>query len=144
MGHTLLSFLAFLTLATGQSISHSSRNGRPTCTVYPGKTNNTDDVPTILKAFKDCGNGGNVVFPAGNTYHINTRLNPVVNDVKVDWQGEWLFSEDLDYWRNNSYHIEFQNHAAGFVLSGDHIHIDGYGTGGIHGNGTLLKEETLQ
>ena len=47
------------------------------------------------------------------------------------------FSEDLDYWRNNSYHIEFQNHAAGFVLTGDHIRIDGYGTGGINGNGQV-------
>lgn len=47
------------------------------------------------------------------------------------------FSEDLDYWRNNSYHVAFQNHAAGFVLTGDHIRIDGYGTGGIHGNGQL-------
>jgi galacturan 1,4-alpha-galacturonidase len=47
------------------------------------------------------------------------------------------FSEDLEYWRNNSYHIEFQNHAAGFVLTGDHIRIDGHGTGGINGNGQI-------
>lgn len=47
------------------------------------------------------------------------------------------FSEDLDYWRNNSYHIEFQNHAAGFILTGDHIRIDGHNVGGIDGNGQL-------
>jgi galacturan 1,4-alpha-galacturonidase len=47
------------------------------------------------------------------------------------------FSEDLEYWRNNNYHIEFQNHAAGFVLTGDHIRINGHGTGGIHGNGQV-------
>lgn len=55
-------------------------------------------------------------------------------ETNVAW---WQFSEDLDYWRNNSYHIEFQNHAAGFVLTGDHIRIDGYGTGGIDGNGEI-------
>ena len=58
--------------------------------MYPGKTNATDDVPTIRKAFSDCGHGGNVVFPAGETYHINSKLNPVVNDVIIDWHGEWL------------------------------------------------------
>lgn len=47
------------------------------------------------------------------------------------------FSEDLEYWRNNSYHIEFQNHAAGFVLTGDHIRINGHGIGGIDGNGAI-------
>lgn len=47
------------------------------------------------------------------------------------------FSEDLEYWRNNSYHIEFQNHAAGFVLTGDHIRIEGHSTGGIDGNGEV-------
>jgi Endopolygalacturonase len=41
----------------------------------------------------------------------------------------------LDYWRNNSYPISFQNHAAGFVITGQNIRIDGYGTGGIDGNG---------
>ncbi|KAK3675170.1 hypothetical protein LTR78_005104 [Recurvomyces mirabilis] len=121
----------------GQRISHSTQNGRPTCTVYAGKNNNTDDTPTLVKAFDTCGHGGNIVFPADQTYHINTKLNPVVNDVTVDWKGEWLFSEDLDYWRKNSYHIEFQNHAAGFILTGDHIRINGYGTGGINGNGQL-------
>jgi polygalacturonase len=45
------------------------------------------------------------------------------------------FSDDLAYWRKNSYPITFQNHAAGFVLSGSNIRINGHGTGGIHGNG---------
>lgn len=45
------------------------------------------------------------------------------------------FSDDLDYWRNNSYPIAFQNHAAGFIISGDNIKINGHGTGGIDGNG---------
>lgn len=45
------------------------------------------------------------------------------------------FSDDLSYWRNNSYPIAFQNHHAGFIITGERIHINGYGTGGIYGNG---------
>lgn len=78
------------TVANAQSISHSTRDGRPTCTVHAGKSNNTDDVPTIMKAFKICGHGGSVVFPVDQTYHINSKLNPVLNDVTIDWKGEWL------------------------------------------------------
>jgi hypothetical protein len=45
------------------------------------------------------------------------------------------FWDDLNYWRNNSYPIAFQNHYAGFVITGERSHINGYGTGGIFGNG---------
>lgn len=44
-------------------------------------------------------------------------------------------SDNLTYWRNNSYPIAFQNHAAGFIITGSRISIDGYGSGGINGNG---------
>lgn len=43
----------------------------------------------------------------------------------------------MDYWRNNSYPIAFQNHKAGFVITGERIHINGHGTGGIYGNGNV-------
>jgi hypothetical protein len=48
--------------------------------------------------------------------------------------GLW-FSDNLTYWRQESYPIAFQNHRAGFILTGDGIRINGYGTGGINGNG---------
>lgn len=108
--------------------------GHKTCTVK-ALGNSQDDVPNILKAFSECGHGGTIVFPQGQNYWIATRLNPVVRDVTIEWHGVWTFSDDLDYWRNNSYPITFQNHHAGFVLTGDGIKIDGYGTGGIYGNG---------
>lgn len=105
-----------------------------TCTLLPlGGTQ--DDVPQILEAFDECNNGGTVVFPENATFYIATRLNPVLYDVTIDWKGTWLFSDDLDYWRNNSYPIAFQNHHAGFVISGERIHLNGYGTGKINGSG---------
>ncbi|KAK7890797.1 hypothetical protein LTR67_008007 [Exophiala xenobiotica] len=113
-----------------------STAGRKTCTVI-AKGQQQDDVAQIVQAFKDCGNGGLVVFPENQTYWIASKLNPVVSDVVIEWRGIWQYSDDLDYWRNNSYPIVFQNHHAGFILTGNGIHIDGYGTGGIHGNGDL-------
>ncbi|OCL14909.1 glycoside hydrolase family 28 protein [Glonium stellatum] len=117
-------------------VSQSDVDGRRQCTVY-ANGHQKDDVPNILHAFQQCGSGGNIVFPQDQSYWIAQKLNPVVNDVIIDWRGQWTLSDDLSYWRNNSYPIAFQNHHAGFVLTGDGIHIDGYGTGGINGNGDV-------
>ncbi|PMD62942.1 glycoside hydrolase family 28 protein [Hyaloscypha bicolor E] len=110
-----------------------SNNGK-TCTVR-ALGNRKDDTRQILDAFKDCNNGGTVVFPEGQNYWIATKLNPVISDVTVEWKEVMQLSDDLSYWRNNSYPIAFQNHHAGFIITGERIHINGYGTGGIYGNG---------
>lgn len=89
---TRLLFLSAISQATAQHISITHHHERTTCTVFPGKDNATDDVPTILKAFDQCGHGGNIIFPQNETYHINSRLNPRVNDVNIDWQGQWVVS----------------------------------------------------
>ncbi|KAH8692757.1 putative extracellular exo-polygalacturonase [Talaromyces proteolyticus] len=99
--------------------------------------NKRNDVPNILEAFRRCGNNGRIVFPEDQNYWIASRLNPVVDDVFIEWRGVWTFSDDLDYWRNNSYPITFQNHHAGFIISGKKITIEGYGTGQIYGNGNV-------
>lgn len=84
--------LSIISKSIAQHVSVADKNGRTTCTVLPGKDNTTDDVPTILKAFDQCGHGGDIVFPRNETYHINSRLNPHVNDVNIDWQGQWVVS----------------------------------------------------
>lgn len=60
-----------------------------TCTLTP-LGSGRDDVPQILEAFEDCNNGGTVVFPENSTFYIAQKLNPVINDVKIDWKGTWL------------------------------------------------------
>ncbi|KAL2819969.1 pectin lyase fold/virulence factor [Aspergillus granulosus] len=130
-----LTWLSLLTLscATVEVFSH---HGHRTCTVKPlGSQKN--DVPNILRAFHKCNRGGRIIFPEGETYWIAERLNPHVKDITIDWKGTWLFSDNLTYWRENSYPIEFQKHAAGFILSGSRIRINGHGTGGINGNGDV-------
>ncbi|MCJ1447651.1 MAG: hypothetical protein MMC23_008162 [Stictis urceolatum] len=109
-------------------------DGRKSCTVK-ATGNQTDDTPTLLKAFQECGNNAKIIFPETENYYIATKLNPVLNNVEIEWRGQWTLSDNLDYWRNNSYPIAFQNHHAGFVITGDYIRINGYGTGGINGNG---------
>ncbi|KAF8855357.1 pectin lyase-like protein [Acephala macrosclerotiorum] len=110
-----------------------ANNGK-TCTIK-ALGNKQDDTPQILRAFEECNNGGTVEFPEGQNYWIATKLNPVIYDVTIDWKGIWTMSDNLAYWRNNSYPIAFQNHHAGFVITGERVYINGYGTGGINGNG---------
>ncbi|RVD82816.1 Pectin lyase fold/virulence factor [Arthrobotrys flagrans] len=97
-------FISLLTaLATEGTVSHSTTHGCKTCAVYAHKKQKDgkrkDDVPSLLKAFKDCGNGGYIESPAGQNYRIAQRLNPVLHNVKIDWLGTWTFSDDLTYWR---------------------------------------------
>ena len=131
----LICFTAAQTLKP-RAPPQSSIDSRRTCTVY-AKGDQQDDVPQIVDAFNQCGQGGRIVFPENQTYWIASKLNPVVSNVVIEWRGLWQYSDDIDAWGNNSYHIEFQNHWAGLVLTGDGIHIDGYGTGGIDGNGDV-------
>ena len=86
----LLCLSAISSVVRAQHISLSEHDKRTTCTVFAGRDNSTDDVPTIIKAFDECGNGGNIVFPQNETYHINSRLNPEANDVNIDWHGQWV------------------------------------------------------
>lgn len=72
-------------------VSYNTDAGRKVCTVT-ANGGNTSDVTNILSAFSECGSGGNIVFPEDQNYWIDRKLNPVVNDVKIDWKGIWTVS----------------------------------------------------
>lgn len=62
---------------------------RKTCVVEPSGTNRTDDAPAILKAFKECGKHGKVIFKEDTTYYVNSVLNITwLDDVEIDLHGE--------------------------------------------------------
>ncbi len=113
------------------------RNGKR-CEVR-ARGHRKDDVPNILQAFKECNNGGKVVFPEGENYWIAQKLNPILSEVSIEWRGIWTLSDNLAYWRQpaNTYPVQFQNHRAALAISGDHIHINGYNSGGVFGNGNV-------
>jgi galacturan 1,4-alpha-galacturonidase len=142
--HFLSPIILFLATSTatllprhefGRDPRGPSKNGKQ-CTVK-ALGSERDDVPNILRAFDECNNGGTVIFPEDQNYWIAQRLNPVLHDVYIEWRGVWTLSSNLTYWRdrNNTYPIFFQNHHAALAISGDHIHINGFDTGGVNGNG---------
>lgn len=67
------------------------KTGSNVCTVK-ANGHQKDDVPNILKAFHECGNGGTIIFPRDQSYWIASRLNPVVKDVVIEWHGKWTVS----------------------------------------------------
>ena len=57
--------------------------------------NQTDDTPQILQAFEECNHGGTVVFPKDQNYWIATKLNPIIYDVTIKWEGVWTVCLNL-------------------------------------------------
>lgn len=91
-----LSGISSLALSLGLALSSTAhagvtKTGSNVCTVT-ANGNHNDDVPNILEAFHECGNGGKVIFPEDQSYWIATRLNPVINDVVIEWRGKWTVS----------------------------------------------------
>ncbi|ETS74767.1 hypothetical protein PFICI_13251 [Pestalotiopsis fici W106-1] len=122
----LVTFTSLLVPSNAGGVNVTTVNGRPHCEVT-ANGDEINDVPNILEAFDECGTSGTITFPEDQEYWIAEKLNP--------------FSDNITYWRNNSYPIHFQNHWAGFVLTGDHITIYGNGTGGVDGNGDVWYTE---
>jgi galacturan 1,4-alpha-galacturonidase len=67
----LLFFLEDLCAGLASSIAHKS--SKHICVVQPSLTGG-DDAPAIIAAFRNCGQGGNVIF-TNHTYYINSVMN---------------------------------------------------------------------
>ena len=78
-------------VARAGGVTETVVDGRKTCTVI-ANGNQTDDVPNILSAAQECGKQGTIVFPEDQNYWIATRLNPVFDDVIIEWHGQWTVS----------------------------------------------------
>jgi len=87
--------------------AYSPPDGRSTCTVR-ARGNQQDDSPNLLRAFEDCGNNGHIIFPAGEKYTVASVINVQLNNVVIDWMGEWQLAPNKTYWANNSIPIAFQ------------------------------------
>lgn len=80
-----------LGLALSTVVYANEKHSSNVCTVK-ANGDQKDDVPNILEAFHRCGNGGKIIFPEDEAYWIGTRLNPVVNDITIEWRGKWTVS----------------------------------------------------
>ncbi|KAI9702683.1 MAG: hypothetical protein M1820_006067 [Bogoriella megaspora] len=106
-----------------------------TCTIDYSGDASIDDAPAVLDAFDRCGNGGVIVFQ-NSTYHINSVMNTTgLQDVVVQLQGTLLWSDDIDYWLDNSMPIGYQNQSTVWFFGGDNVTFEGYGCGTFDGNG---------
>lgn len=104
-----------------------------TCTVQ-ANGNGTDDSANILKAIKDCNNGGHVVFPKEKKFTIGTALDlTFLKHIDLDIQGTIQFTNDTDYWQKNAFKQVFQNATTFFQLGGKDVNV--YGGGTLDGNG---------
>jgi galacturan 1,4-alpha-galacturonidase len=132
----LLSFLLFNCASATQYQDHGYPpvTHRKTCIVRPS-LNATDDAPSILKAFKDCGNNGHIILTNG-TFHINTVMNTTnLKNCDIDIHGTMLWSTNTTYWLGNSMLYGYQNQSSAWWLGGDNIHVRGFGYGTLDGNG---------
>ena len=83
-------FLSHFSLTFGLSDLTKSGNVRSQCVVTAGNSTEIDDVPAILQALEECGNGGRVSF-SNTTYHINSVMNTTwLDDVEIDIKGTLL------------------------------------------------------
>ncbi|KAI1759186.1 pectin lyase fold/virulence factor [Hypoxylon sp. FL1150] len=135
MQHHLIS----LTLLFCSALAEAS-TPRRTCVVDSGGVNTTDDAPAILEAFKECGQGGNIVFLPTN-YYISSVMNVSgLEDVDIDLYGTLIWSTDIQYWLNNSLDVGYQNQSTSFILGGNDVRLRGYSHGTFDGNGDYWYE----
>jgi galacturan 1,4-alpha-galacturonidase len=150
MAQRTLLFFLYGTLGLSAAIS---RRDAKICEV-PANENGSDDAPVIVSAFEECGQGGNIVF-SDTTYHVNTIMNTTgLSDCEIDIYGALLvslfsildtargmktkvhqWSDDIDYWLDNSMPIGYQNQSTVWFLGGEGLIVRGHGVGKLDGNG---------
>jgi hypothetical protein len=86
----LIHCLTISACVAGAEISRGFGIEKKTCTIQSSSSNETDDAPAILQAFRECGIGGKVVF-LPTTYHVNSVMNVTwLKDAEIDIQGTLL------------------------------------------------------
>jgi galacturan 1,4-alpha-galacturonidase len=121
----------------GHPFPHSP-NRHKTCyvpsTSHFNKPSKYDDAPEILKAFKECNRGGSVILD--DNYIIASPLDlTFLEAVDVVITGTITFTNDINYWVENSFKYAFQNSSAFWRFGGKDVNIYGGGHGLIDGNG---------
>ncbi|OQE19412.1 hypothetical protein PENSTE_c015G06691 [Penicillium steckii] len=135
---------SWLLLSWATAVASYVVNENTTCTLYPESLNHNgdpvDDVPSIHQAFNQCGNDGTVVF-SNHTFNINSILNTTnLANCDVLLRGELRFSDDISYWRSNSYSVVLQNQSTAWLFGGTNVTLRGEG-GWYNGNGQAWYTE---
>ena len=75
-------------------VTVSDDGERRVCTVL-AQGDELNDVPNIAKAFQECDHDATVVFPEDQTYWIEEKLHVTLQNVDIEWRGQWLVRRRL-------------------------------------------------
>ncbi|KAF8156013.1 pectin lyase fold/virulence factor [Crassisporium funariophilum] len=129
---------ALFTHALADKVANWANNR---CDVKASRTG-SDDAPTIVSAFKQCGQGGSI-YLNDKLYHIESAMNTTgLRDAYIELTGTMLWGDNLTYWRQNGYELGYQNQTTAWMLGGDRVTFDGHGVGTLDGNGQLWYDLT--
>lgn len=105
-----------------------------TCVVESHNDGTTDDSEFVTKALDDCNDGGHIIFSKDQSYVLGEPLDmTALQHIDLDIQGNIKFTNDLEYWRNNTFDLSYQNSTSFFKLGGSDVNV--YGGGAIDGQG---------
>ncbi|KAJ8111657.1 hypothetical protein OPT61_g5805 [Boeremia exigua] len=125
----------------GFVLGPAKRQSGKVCTISDSAANVG---PLILKAAKDCNNGGTVYFPAGKTFTIATSLDlTFLKNINFAIFGRIVFSDEINIWPGQTFDYPFQSASMFWRFGGSNVNIFGQGQGVIDGLGqkywTALK-----
>jgi galacturan 1,4-alpha-galacturonidase len=111
-----------------------ARSAEKVCFVIPSLGPGRDDALEVLKAFKDCNEGGTVVLDG--SYVISSPLDlTFLKAVDVALSGTVTFSENVHSWIGKTFQMRYQNSSAMWKIGGEDVNIYGGGLGLLDGNG---------
>jgi galacturan 1,4-alpha-galacturonidase len=94
-----------------------------------------DDSPSIMDAFKQCGQDGQIEITSGD-YTI-AKVMDVLNlkNCDISIRGKLTWSDDIQYWVRNSVGVTYAQRSTAFRLGGENFTLLGHGEALFHGNG---------
>jgi galacturan 1,4-alpha-galacturonidase len=107
------------------------------CTVTP--SGSKDDSPSIMDAFKQCGQNGQIEITSGD-YTI-AKVMDVLNleNCDISIRGKLNWNDDIQYWLRNSIGVTYAQRSTAFRLGGENFTLLGHGEAFVSGNGQKCK-----
>lgn len=103
------------------------------CTVTP--SGSKDDSPSIMDAFKQCGQNGQIEITSGD--YIIAKVMDVLNlkNCDISIRGKLTWNDDIQYWLRNSVGVTYAQRSTAFRLGGENFTMLGHGEALFFGNG---------
>lgn len=128
----MLFYLSNLWLLAVPALAGMTKNGT-LCTVTP--SGSADDSTSLMDAFKQCGQNGQIEITSGD-YNI-AKVMDVLNlkNCDISMRGKFTWSDNLQYWINNSIDVTYQGRSTAWRLGGENFTLQGHGETLFFGNG---------